>query len=219
MNALSYLKKIKETGTKPDFVAGHSLGEYNALFAANDFDFETGLKSVQKRGALMSQASGGGMAAVIGLPSEKIQAILREHNLSDLHIANFNSYSQIVISGDVESIKNAESTFINAGATLYMPLKVSGAFHSPFMNKAKEEFANFLRDYSFEPPMVPIISNVTAKPYQLNEISKLLSEQMTSSVHWTQTIEYLHNQGETVIDEIGPGKVISGLIARIKKNQ
>lgn len=218
VNALSYLNKIKK-GEKPTYVAGHSLGEYNALFAAGAFDFETGLKLVQKRGNLMSKAIGGGMAAVIGLKSEVVQALLDENNLSDISIANYNSFTQIVISGSKDAITAADQLFINKGAILFMPLKVSGAFHSPFMKDAQKEFTEFLQGFTFDSLKIPVIANVTAKPYQPNEIHSLLAQQITSPVKWTQSIEYLIQEKETNFEEVGPGKVLAGLITRIQKGQ
>lgn len=219
VNALSYLKKLQETGTKPDYLAGHSLGEYNALFAANVFDFETGLKLVQKRGALMSQATGGGMAAVVGLKNDVVQAVLEQNKLADISIANYNSYTQVVISGPKEAILSAEPFFSKAGAMLYMPLKVSGAFHSPYMNKAQTEFAEFIKNFSFSNPKIPVIANVNATPYQEDKIQSNLTEQISHSVMWTQSVDYLIKHNESVFVEIGPGKVLTGLIARIQKGQ
>ena len=208
VNALSYLKKINEIESKPDYVAGHSLGEYNALYAANVFDFETGLRCVQKRGQLMSQASGGGMAAIIGLDVNTIKEILEKNNIKNLYIANYNSYTQVVVSGEMESIKTAENYFKEAGAKLFLPLKVSAAFHSPYMNDAKNEFSHFLKSQIFSNPTIPVISNVTAKPYSSNDVAWLLSEQITGSVWWTQSVEYLLDQGETHFVEIWTRKSI-----------
>lgn len=219
VNALFYLQKREQIQKLPEYVAGHSLGEYNALFAAGVFDFETGLKLVQKRGALMSEASGGGMAAVVGLNESDIINVLKNNHLDDIDVANFNSYTQIVISGPSESIKAAEKNFIDAGAKLYIPLKVSGAFHSRYMKTAQDEFANFLSSFTFRAPSIPVIANISAQPYDHNNIVNNLANQITHPVKWTQTIEYLKNQGETQFDEVGPGKVLSGLIARIQKGQ
>lgn len=219
VNALHYLKKQNETGVKPHYVAGHSLGEYNALHAAEVFNFETGLKLVQKRGELMSKASGGGMAAVIGLKNETVQLILQKENLTDISIANQNSYTQVVISGSQHSIKNAQSLFEKAGASLYIPLKVSGAFHSPHMKDAQQNFAEFLNQFTFHPPVIPVIANVTAKPYQDHEIARCLAEQITSPVQWAPTLEYLLKQGETEFVEVGPGTVLTGLTRRIRNGQ
>lgn len=219
VSALSYLKKIKDLRKKPDYVVGHSLGEYNALFAAGVFDFETGLKLVQKRGDLMSQATGGGMAAIVGLKSEIVQNILQEQNFKGVSIANYNSNTQIVITGPKEEIEKAEPLFIKAGAQLFIALKVSGAFHSPFMQEARRNFSDFLKTFSFAPPQISVIANVNAKPYQANEIQSNLSNQITDPVRWTQSIEYLIAQGETTFEEIGPGKVLAGLIRRIQQGQ
>ena len=129
VNALYYIKKTKESGVKPDYVAGHSLGEYNALFAAGAFDFETGLKLVQKRGELMSLESGGGMAAILGLSEDKIAHVLNENNISRVQIANYNTPSQVVISGAKKDIDRLSALFEKENA-MYIPLNVSGAFHS-----------------------------------------------------------------------------------------
>lgn len=217
VNALSYLKKLHETDKQPEFLAGHSLGEFNALFAAEVFDFETGLKLVQKRGELMSQVKGGGMAAVIGLKSDQVQSVLQQVN--NLGIANYNSYTQIVISGPKDNISTAKPFFVKAGAKLYIPLNVSGAFHSPFMKEAKQQFANFISNFSFSTPTKHVIANVNAKPYKKEEIVDHLADQITHSVMWTQTIEFLLDKGETQFEEIGPGKVLSGLVKRIKQGQ
>lgn len=219
VNALSFLKKMAETGRPPEYVAGHSLGEYNALFAAGVFDFETGLKLVQKRGALMSMASGGGMAAVVGLNSDKVKAVIEKNNLKDINIANYNSFTQMVISGPKEAIQSANELFIQAGAMLYMPLKVSGAFHSPYMENSQREFAEFIKSFNFSAPKIFVIANVTALPYQETNIQNNLIQQISHSVMWTQSIEYLLKKGENSFTEIGPGKVLAGLINRIQKGQ
>lgn len=219
VNALSFLKKQAESAVTPDYLAGHSLGEYNALFAAGVFDFETGLKLVQKRGALMNQISGGGMAAIVGLNSDKVTEILVDHHLSNIGIANYNSLLQIVISGKKDEIKATEPLFISAGAILFMPLKTSGAFHSPYMKPVEDEYANFIQSFQFAAPRIPVIANLNAKPYEPDYIKSNLINQISSSVRWTQTIQYLLAKGETVFTEIGPGKVLTGLITRIQRNQ
>ncbi|MCP4134816.1 MAG: ACP S-malonyltransferase [bacterium] len=217
VNALTYLKKIQETGQKPVYVAGHSLGEYNALFAGGAFDFETGLKMVKKRGELMSRASGGGMAAVIGLSDEQVDAILKDNGLTTISVANYNSPGQIVVAGPKEDIDNAADTFDKGGATMYIPLKVSGAFHSPYMNEAKEEFAEFLKGIEFSDLTIPVIANVTARPYKQDEIRETLGSQITSSVKWTEIIRYFMGLGETEIEEVGPGNVLAKLVKKILK--
>ena len=217
VNALTYLKKVQDTETKPDYVAGHSLGEYNALFAAGAFDFETGLKLVKKRGELMSQASGGSMAAVLGLTEQKITEVLKENGIENIGIANFNSPSQIVISGLKEDIDRAGPLFEAAGARAYIPLKVSAAFHSRFMQEVKEEFAEFVEGFKFSELPIPVISNVHARPYQNSLIKENLVEQITSSVKWTESVCYLTGKGVTEFEEVGPGNVLKGLLSKIQK--
>lgn len=216
VNALSYLKKIKETAVKPDFVAGHSLGEYNALFAAGAFDFATGLKLVQKRGQLMSRATGGGMAAVIGLKEEQIAEALKRNNLQSIEMANYNSLTQIVLSGPKQDIEAAKPVFEGKeGAQMYVVLKTSGAFHSRYMEDAKQEFEVFLNDFQFSEIKIPVISNVHARPYKQSDIKANLVQQITHPVKWTESIRYLMGRGEMEYEEIGVGNVLTKLIKRI----
>ncbi len=217
VNAFTFLKKIKDADKKPDYVAGHSLGEYNAMFAGGAFDFETGLRLVQKRGQLMSQASGGGMAAVIGLDEDKINGIIETNGFKAISVANLNSPSQIVISGLKDDIEKARTVFEEAGAKMYIPLKVSAAFHSPYMEPAKNEFAEFINGFEFSELTIPVISNVHGRPYKQSDVKKNLIEQITHSVRWTESIRYLWGKGEMEFEEIGPGNVLSGLIRKIQK--
>ncbi|WYF04814.1 ACP S-malonyltransferase [Bacillus velezensis] len=216
VNALSYLKKTEETGLKPDFTAGHSLGEYNALYASGVFDFEEGLQLVKKRGELMSRAKGGGMAAVIGLTHEQVTDVLRENHLDMIDIANMNTPQQIVISGYKEDIEKAASVFeaVN-GVKMVHRLNVSGAFHSRYMLEAKEEFSRFIESFHFKPLSIPVISNVTARPYEQRELKETLTGQITGSVNWTDSIRFLMGRKNMSFEEIGPGKVLTGLIQRI----
>lgn len=218
VNALTYLAKLEDSGHQlPDYVAGHSLGEYNALFAAGSFDFETGLKLVQKRGELMSQAQPGGMAAVIRMEPEAIKKVLEDNNLTSLDMANFNEPAQTVISGPRADIEAAEPIFKEAGAFKYAILKVSSAFHSRYMQDAKEAFESFLNNFTLRDPAIPVISNVEARPYESGKAKQMLADQITHSVRWTDTINYLMDQGETEFEEVGPGKVLGGLLRRISK--
>lgn len=125
----------------------------------------------------------------------------------------------MVISGLKDQVLATEKLFISANAMLFVPLKVSGAFHSPFMKSAQEEFAKFIHDFNFSAPKIKVIANVNAKPYQTEEIQSNLINQIIQPVQWTQSIEYLLKQGETNFEEIGPGKVLTGLIARIQKGE
>lgn len=219
VNALHYLKKLKEVGIKPDYFLGHSLGEYNALWAAGVFDFETGLKLVQKRGQLMSQVIGGGMAAVIGMSSEDVLSVLAKHELQDLSIANYNAYLQQVISGSADQILKAKPFFVAAGAKLYHPLPVNGAFHSPLVQKARVQFEAFIADFNFSRPEIPVIANINALPYPEGALHTTLSLQIEKPVQWLQSVRYLLLHNESVFEEIGPGNVLSNLVSRIINGQ
>jgi len=216
VSALSYLAYQEENNTPPLFVAGHSLGEYNALFAANVIDFETGIKLVKKRGDLMSKATGGSMAAIIGISAEQIQAILIDNKLDDIDIANFNEPKQTVISGESARISQAKPIFEAAGVRRYIPLAVSGAFHSRYMEAAKQEFETYLDSFTFLQPSIPVVANVTADIYAQSDVKTLLSKQITHSVRWVDSIACLFNQNVEEFIEIGPGKVLTGLINKIK---
>lgn len=218
VSALSYLKKIQGTGNQPDFVAGHSLGEYNALFAAGAFDFETGLQMVKRRGELMSRATGGAMAAVIGLNEEQVADILEYNNLESIDIANLNSPYQIVLSGPVRDIEIAKDVFgRDMKVKMFVPLRTSGAFHSRYLEEEKKEFEGYLDSFEFHELKIPVISNVQAKPYQQSDLRRNLVEQFTHPVRWTDSIRYLMGLGEMKFEEIGVDMVLTGLIQQIKK--
>ncbi|TVZ38717.1 polyketide biosynthesis malonyl-CoA-[acyl-carrier-protein] transacylase/trans-AT polyketide synthase/acyltransferase/oxidoreductase domain-containing protein [Alteromonadaceae bacterium 2753L.S.0a.02] len=218
VSALAYLKQFELTSKKSDFVAGHSLGEYAALFAAGIIDFETGLKLVKKRGELMSQSKSGAMAAVLGATIEEISEILSQHNFDKIEVANFNSPVQIVLSGSAEQIDAATNPFENAGIR-YIRLPVSAAFHSSYMKQAQMEFAEYLQQFNFKRSRIPVIANSTARPYQQGNEIQLLSDQITHSVRWTETIDYLYDQGNMDFLELGPGQVLTGLIEVIKSER
>lgn len=218
VNALSYFKNQQEMGKKPDYVAGHSLGEFNALLAANVFDFATGLRLVQKRGELMSQAQGGSMAAIIGLEKEQVMAVLEAKAISDVVMANHNSYTQVVISGPKNSIPVAQSALKEEGAKV-IPLTVSGAFHSPLMKQASTAFTELLSRVVLNNPSLPVIANVSAKPYVAGQVLNTLAKQITSAVRWCETITFLLEKGEDIFEEIGPGTVLTNLITHIRKRK
>lgn len=169
----------------------------------------------------MSQATGGAMTAIIGLKEDILKTILHEHALTNVAIANYNSHTQLVLSGQQADINQACIVCEQAGAAMVVPLKVSGAFHSPYMKSAQEQFETFLNDFQFSAPKLPIIANCTAEPYPSRDadIKKILAQQMTSPVRWTDSIDYLLSQGETEFIEAGPGVVLTGLIGRIKNGQ
>jgi trans-AT polyketide synthase/acyltransferase/oxidoreductase domain-containing protein len=215
VNALTYLSKTENTDFRPDFVVGHSLGEYNALFTAGVFDFITGLKLVQKRGQIMVKVTGGGMAAVIGMQPDKIKQVLKDASFESIDIANLNSPKQTVISGRKEDIDAVKTVFEDAGVRLFIPLKVSGAFHSRYMQDAQNEFADFLKNFKFQPVQIPVIANYTAAPYQNDETMNNMVQQISSPVRWVESIQYLKQQPEPEFEEIGPGNVLTKLIKQI----
>lgn len=216
VSALSYLAKLEEDG-KPALTAGHSLGEYNALFAAGAFDFATGLKLVQKRGEIMAKVQGGGMAAVLGLTAEQIKDVIDTNKLDKIDVANFNSPTQTVLSGLKEDIVAAETAFKEAKAKRYVVLPVSGAFHSRYMADAQAEFTEFAKQFTFNELEIPVIANVTAKPYG-SEILPSLTAQISGSVRWVETIKNIvADHADAEFQEVGPGKVLAGLIRQINK--
>jgi malonyl CoA-acyl carrier protein transacylase len=217
VNAL-HTKKALLDGARPKWLAGHSLGEYNALLAAGVFDFMTGLRLVQKRGELMSQARGGGMAAVIGLDAGIIANVLRDNGLVATDVANFNSPSQTVISGPVEDIDRAGPLLQAAGARMCMPLPVSAAFHSRYMADAAREFEAFLAPFEFSAPRTPVIANLSAQPYPADGAAAkaLLVGQITGSVRWVESVRYLAGQGVDRFEEMGPGNVLTRLVQQIR---
>ena len=220
VNALHYLERLHQSPGKPDYVAGHSVGEYNALFAAGLFDFMTGLQLVRKRGELMSQAPSGGLVAVVGLSPERIAATLEAHGLPGIDIANYNAPSQTVISGPLDEIDRARELMESAGAQLSVRLPVSAAFHSRYMAEAGAAFAEFLAPFELRPLEIAVISNVTARPYPTDDpsaVKALLTQQISRPVQWTDTIRYLKGKGAASFSEIGPGTVLAGLLRRIER--
>ncbi|MBN1176817.1 MAG: ACP S-malonyltransferase [Dehalococcoidales bacterium] len=202
----------------PAFLAGHSLGEYTALALAGVFDFSTVVKLARERGRLMHEAGqkrAGAMAAIIALDEEKVAEVCRESNTV---IANINCPGQIVISGAAENITKAMEMATAAGASRAIPLQVSGAFHSPLMQPAVEGMIEYLNATSFASPSIPVIANVTAVPLtSAQEVKMELRKQLTSPVQWQRSVEFMINQGVSTFIEIGPGKVLTGLIRRINK--
>ena len=215
VNVMSFLAKVEDDEIRPDFVIGHSLGEYDALYAAGAFDFATGLKLVRKRGALMNAATGGGMAAILGMDDDGVSAALAELGVDSIDVANYNSPHQIVISGLKADIEAYAPKLEERGAQRVVILSVSGAFHSRYMKPAAEEFEAFLAGFSFGSLKIPCIANCSAQPYTDESIAPNLVTQMYSSVRWMDTVKSLRKQGADNFVEVGPGKVLSGLARRI----
>lgn len=219
VSALHYYKALAEIGP-PDAVAGHSVGEYAALLAGGGFDLLTGLRIVQYRGKLMAQAPAGSMAAVMGLDAARISGILREQGLSTLDVANYNAPLQAVISGPAEDITRAMPVLERSGAKMCVPLPVSGAFHSRYMELAARSFAEFLAPFQFHALRIPVIANVTARPYPTSSdgaaLYSLLVQQITRPVLWMQSIRALCEMGATDFIEVGPGAVLTRLVQQIR---
>jgi trans-AT polyketide synthase/acyltransferase/oxidoreductase domain-containing protein len=216
VNALFFLDRLVQTGELPQIVAGHSLGEYNALFAAGVFDFRTGLSLVRERARVMGRESGGAMAAVIGLTEKQIRQVLTDASLLGIDIANLNSPGQTVISGPESEIIAAQSWLEKAGAQLYRRLSVSAAFHSRYMARAEQEFRRFLQPITFTEPKIPVLSNVTARPHASSDLASNLASQLTHPVRWTESIQWLLQGGDPHFVEVGPGNVLTGLLRRIR---
>src|SRR5258706_8564578 len=220
VNALHHYKAVSQ-GIRPDYVAGHSLGEYNALLAAGVFDFLTGLRLVRKRGELMSQARNGGMGAVIGLNAATIAKVIADNGLATLDVANFNTPTQTVVSGPVDDVKRAGPFFEKAGAQMYIPLQVSAAFHSRYMADAASAFKDFLAPMAFAAPAIPVVANATAQPYPASNASEsvksLLVNQITHSVLWTDSVRFLIRQGVSEFREMGPGNVLTRMVQQIQQ--
>lgn len=208
---------------KPDMVAGHSLGEFSALVAAGALSFEDGLKLVYARAMAMQKAcevAPGTMAAIIGLPDEKVEEICQEVSKEGKVVipANYNCPGQLVISGDKEGIEEACEKLKTAGAKRALPLKVGGAFHSPLMQPAKDELQKAIEATTVNTPQCPVYQNVDGKPYtDAAKIKVNLIAQLTSSVRWTTTVQNMIADGATDFTECGPGKALQGMIGRISK--
>lgn len=216
VNALSYYKKMQENSNTINYYLGHSLGEYNALLAANVFNFETGLQLVKKRGEVMAKNDVGAMAAVIGLDEHKLTDVLRVNNLSSINIANYNTHTQLVISGTQYELSDAYKIFSKISDIMFIPLNVSGAFHHhDIMLPARNEFSQFINQFSFNAPTAPVIANINAQPYVTSEIKYSLINQINHSVRWVDSIKYVLTQGETDFLEIGPGNVLTKLLKQI----
>ena len=201
---------LKQQGFTPDVVAGHSLGEYVALYAAGVFDFETGLQLVKRRAELMAQASEGGMTALLGFDRAQLEAAIAD--TKDVVIANDNSAAQVVISGTAVGIATVVSQIKVKRA---IPLNVSGAFHSPMMATAATEFGHLLAASDFDDAQIPVLSNVSPiATTKGSELKEHLTSQITGSVRWREISLQLPELGIQQAIEVGPGKVLGGLIKR-----
>lgn len=214
VNSLAHRDWSERHDNPPDFLAGHSLGEYNALEAAGVFDFEGGLRLVQKRAELMALAAGGGMAVVIGLGADGIADVLARCGGDDIDVANYNTAEQLVISGPAESITRVVPHLVTAGANC-LPLPVSGAFHSRYMGDAATAFADFVTGFELAPPRIPVIANTTAAPHG-RDIGAELARQITAPVRWTDSVRHLLDAGVDDFQQVGPGTAVTGMVRAIR---
>lgn len=213
--ALEALKS--ELNITPDFVAGHSLGEYCAMYTAGVMSLETTLKAIQKRADLMGATKGGSMAAVLNATDEQLKAGLEEGSkVGYVDVANYNSPVQVVITGDSDAVKATSDYLLANGVRRVVPLAVSGAFHSRYMENAGKEFASFVSELALNDAKMPVITNVDAtETLKADDFKSKMPKQISSSVHWTQTIQKMVEEGVDTFVEIGPGKVLAGLNKKI----
>jgi len=220
--AVSYalLREVLATGIKPDYVAGHSLGEYTAELCAEVFSFEDALTITRKRGELMQNAQPegkGAMAAVLGLDEDTIRTICKTISTGYVDIANLNCPGQIVIAGHTEAVSKASELATQKGAKKVIPLKVSIPSHCLLMKDASKKFEEFLKNFKFNDSSIPVISNVDASAKEkASEIIDALIKQLYSPVRWQDCVKHMSSRGVDIFVEIGPGKVLSGLIRRIE---
>ena len=229
--ALETLKS--QLDIKPDYVAGHSLGEYCAMYCAGVMNLETTLRAIQKRADLMGEAScgknksekdcsagqknGGAMSAVLNASEEALKESLQEASqVGYVDVANYNSPAQVVITGDEAAVAKAGELLLAKGARRVVPLPVSGAFHSKFMENAGHEFESFVSELELHTAQVPVITNVDAcATTDSSDFKTKMPKQIYSSVHWTQTVQQMAADGVEIFIEIGPGKVLAGLNKKI----
>ncbi len=209
-----------ELDITPSYTAGHSLGEYCAMYTSGVMSLENTLKAIQKRADLMSATKGGSMAAVLNASEEQLKAGLEEGSkVGYVDVANYNSPAQVVITGAEDAVKAASDYMVANGVRRVVPLAVSGAFHSKFMENAGKEFAEFVSNLDLNNASIPVITNVDAEITTNSEDFRVkMPKQIYSSVHWTQTIEKMIAEGVDTFIEIGPGKVLAGLNRKISSD-
>lgn len=216
VNVFTYLDALQNGHIDPDaFFAGHSLGEFSALFAAGAYSYLDGLKIVQERGRLMAQAPSGAMAAVLGLDYADTRALLTENGFSGVDIANYNSRQQIILSGLHDDIDACERAFDAAGAR-FIPLNVSAAFHSRYMQPVQAAFARFLEGCEMRPLERQIVANVSARPYPRHGYQDHIVRQLTHPVLWYESVSWMLEHGMQELVELGPGKVLTDMYVHIR---
>lgn len=218
--ALEALKEVSNNRIKATITAGHSLGEYGAMYCANVMDLNTTFTAIQKRADLMDEATKlkkGTMSAVLGLDTDKIQQCLNQvQNLGVAQIANYNDPTQTVITGEEAAILKANELIKEAGARKVIPLAVSGGFHSALMQSASEGFSEFVKNLNLNDALIPVVTNVDAKITTAKEDFRIkMPQQISSSVYWVQTIQLMLKEGVDTFIELGNGKVLAGLNRKI----
>ncbi|TDQ42388.1 ACP S-malonyltransferase [Aureibacillus halotolerans] len=222
--SVAYLRLLEKEGISPTFTAGHSLGEYSALVASGVLSFEDAVTLVRKRGELMEEAvpnGEGAMAAVLGLAQELLEQAAKEvREAGDIvQLANLNCPGQIVVSGSVQGVAVLSEKAKELGARRVLSLEVSGPFHSELMKPAAEQFQAELANKEFRNAAIPVVSNVTAQAVtEGKQVANLLIEQLYSPVHWEASVRYMIEQGVDTFVEIGPGKVLGGLVKKTERS-
>lgn len=217
VNALAYFQWLQAGNEQADYAAGHSLGEYNALLAAEVFDFATGLRLVKKRGELMSRAVHGRMAAILGLTLAEVENFLQTEKLNCVDIANINAPTQIVISGLTVDVEESIRKLQNLGKARVVPLQVSGPLHSRYLQDIADEFRDCVQVVHFAEPKIPVLANVTARPHVPTSIADLLIQQIVKPVRWQEIMTSLLASGVQEFVELGPGQVLTNLLKRIRR--
>jgi [acyl-carrier-protein] S-malonyltransferase len=220
VHSIAAFEVLKTKGLKPDLAAGHSLGEYSALYAAGALDLTSVVKLVKRRGELMfaeGTTNPGTMAAILGMASDAVVALCKE--VPGVVVpANFNAPDQVAISGQIDAVKQAAELAKTKGAMKAVMLPVSGAFHSPLLENSARQFADYLKEFAVKDPAFPVIANVTGEiETTATEIRANLERQLTSPVQWVKTVQTARATGCDQFYEVGPGRVLSGLVKRIDR--
>jgi len=214
-NVLHYLSEREEGLAQPHYLAGHSLGEYCALFAADCYDFDAGLRIVVERGRVMGCGTGGKMAAVLGIRDVLVEKILELGLAPNTTIANYNSPTQVVIAGPEDELVALDKIVKGMGGRT-VPLGVAAAFHSKYMVAAADEFSRYIESFAFRCPQISVVSSLTACPYLEDEIASCLTKQIHSPVRWTESVHYMLRQGVSSFFEAGKRGVLTRLVEEIR---
>lgn len=220
VSIIGYELLKEKMNIKPDYFAGHSLGEYAALYAAGVLNLNDAISLVQKRAQLMDQSAKGSMSAILGMDEQKLEELINIASSEGLvSIANYNTPEQTVITGEEKAVNKANEVAAQLGAKRVIPLAVSGAFHSALMKSASEDYARFVANFNINDALIPVVTNVDAVPTRDKaEFKQKMVDQIHSSVYWKQSIAFMLEQGADTFIEIGPGKVLSGMIKKIDRS-